>query len=184
MHAGWFFRLHQRLRPVIGNWLALNDRNGYFHEFASKEVAGRRDRGGDDKDILGQLFDVQRAKPQLDDKSISFMMTSNVFAGSDTTSIALRSIFYLLLKNPATLGRLIRELQDKQGKGELSDPVSFEQAESRPYLQAVMYEALRLHSPAAFVLDRDVPPGGMTIGGHYVPAGVSAFLASLVQYTV
>ena len=172
MHAGWLFHLHQRLRPVIGNWLAANDRNGYFNEFAAREVQGRKDRGGDSKDIVSQLLDVGKVKPQLSDTNISFMMTSNVFAGADTTSISLQIIFLQLLRHPASMKRLIYELQEKRNKGQLSDPVTFEQSEAWPYLQAVMYESLRTHSPLGFNLDRDVPPGGMTIQGKYVPEGV------------
>ncbi|GME65706.1 hypothetical protein N7449_011801 [Neofusicoccum parvum] len=172
MHAGWFFRVHQRLQPLIGNWLACNDRNGYFHNVARREVFARMDRGGDNKDILGQLLTVQKEKPQLNNINISFMMTSNVFAGSDTTSIALRSILYLLLTHPAAHDRLMCELQERESKGDLSEPVTFQQAESWPYLQAVMHEALRLYSPAGFILDREVPPGGMMIGGRHIPERV------------
>ena len=176
MHAGWLFRLHQCLRPIIGNWLKANDRNGYFHEFAVREVQGRKQRGGDSNDIIGQLLEMGRAKPQLNDTNISFMMTSNVFAGSDTTSIALRIIFLQLLRHPASMARLLLELQEKRSSGQLSDPVRFDESEAWPYLQAVMYESLRLHAPAGFILDRDVPQGGMTIKGIYVPEGVSVFM--------
>ncbi|KAB8253313.1 cytochrome P450 [Aspergillus flavus] len=169
MHAGWLFRLHQKLIPICGNWLAVNDRNGYFFQVACREVSGRINRGGDDKDIIGQLLETQKIKPQLKDLDISFMMTSNVFAGSDSTSIAFQSIFYLLLTHPAAHDRLMRELREREEKGELSDPVSFQEAESWPYLQAIIYEAMRLYAPAAFVLDRVVPPEGMMIEDKFVP---------------
>lgn len=174
MHAGWLFRLHQKLMPICGNWLAINDRNGYFFQVARKEVLGRIDRGGDDKDIIGQLLEIQKTKPQLSDMNISFMMTSNVFAGSDSTSIAFQSIFYLLLTHPLAHERLMRELREREEKGALSDPVSFQEAESWPYLQAIIYEAMRLHPPAAFVLDREVPPAGMMIAGLFVPGKVGS----------
>ncbi len=173
MQAGWFLRLHQKLMPVIGNWLAANDRHGYFHQFASQQVLARKDRGGDEKDILGQLFTSQKTKPQLNDADIFYMMTTNVFAGSDSTSTSLRALFYLLLKNPTTYRRLMEDLEDKKSKGELSDPVTSEQAGSLPYLQAVIYEALRLYPAFGPTLDRDVPPGGMMINTHYIPEGVS-----------
>ncbi|OOO06873.1 cytochrome P450 [Aspergillus oryzae] len=169
MHAGWLLRLHQKLIPICGNWLAVNDRNGYFFQVACREVSGRINRGGDDKDIIGQLLETQKIKPQLKDLDISFMMTSNVFAGSDSTSIAFQSIFYLLLTHPAAHDRLMRELREREEKGELSDPVSFQEAESWSYLQAIIYEAMRLYAPAAFVLDRVVPPEGMMIEDKFVP---------------
>lgn len=40
--------------------------------------------------------------------------------------------------------------------GRLSRPVRFHEVQAWPYLQAVVYEAMRLYTPAAFVLDRDV----------------------------
>lgn len=66
MHAGWLFRLHQNIiMPVFGSWLAVNDRNGYFFHFARDEVQNRRGHGGNDKDIVGQLFQAQQSKAEL-----------------------------------------------------------------------------------------------------------------------
>jgi len=41
------------------------------------------------------------------------------------------------------------------------------------YLQAVIKEALRLHSAFAVILGREVPIGGTEIAGMYFPKGVS-----------
>ncbi|KAI0432521.1 cytochrome P450 [Xylaria sp. FL1042] len=172
MHAGWLFRFHQKaILPLFGNFLAVNERNGFFFQFAQREVQARRDQGGNDKDIVDQLFKVQEAKKELDDVSIAYMMTSNVFAGSDTTSIALRAIFLNLIRHPHALSKLRSELQGLQVTGKLSSITTAAEAEACKYLQAVIYESMRLFSPAAFMLDRDVPLGGMTICGHHVPGG-------------
>ncbi|KAL7805262.1 cytochrome P450 [Trichoderma aethiopicum] len=172
MYAPWVFRFHQRfILPYIENFLAANDRNGYFFDFAKSEVQDRRDKGGNDKDIVGQLFQTARSKSELTDLSISFMMTSNVFAGSDTTAIGLRSIFLNLLQHPRVLKKLRAELEERKAAGQLSNPVTFQEAEACPYLQAVIYEALRVFSPVGFTPDRDVPKEGMTICGKFVPGG-------------
>ncbi|KAI1153993.1 cytochrome P450 [Nemania diffusa] len=172
MHAGWFFKLHQTIiLPLFGNFLAANDRNGFFFNFAQKEVQTRKDQGGNDKDIVGQLFQVQKSKEELNDLAIAYMMTSNVFAGSDTTSIALSAIFLNLMRHPRVLAKLRDELRGRRTAGKISTIVTAAEAEPCAYLQAVIYEGLRLFSPAAFVLDRDVPPEGMTICGHYIPGG-------------
>ncbi|KAI0597880.1 cytochrome P450 [Biscogniauxia sp. FL1348] len=183
-HVPWVSRLQQKLMPIIGNWLAANDRNGYFFNYATQEVVGRRDRGGDDKDILAQLFTVQKAKPQLTNLDIAYMMTSNVFAGSDTTSSALRATFYLLFKNPEKLRILLEELEEKKANGQLSDLVSAEQAKTCHYLQAVLYEASRLMPAVGLLLDRDVPEGGMTIGPYYVPGGAVVGSSAYVIHRV
>ncbi|KAI0489982.1 cytochrome P450 [Xylaria cf. heliscus] len=172
MHAGWLFRFHQKyVMPVVGNLLAMNERNGFFFQFAQREVQARKEQGGNDKDIVGQLFQVQKSKEELNDLSIAYMMTSNVFAGSDTTSIALRGIFLNLMTHPQALAKLRAELQGQQAAGKLSTMVTAAEADLCPYLQAVIYESMRLFSPVGFVLDRDVPAEGMTILGHHVPAG-------------
>ena len=36
--------------------------------------------------------------------------------------------------------------------------------------QAVIKEALRLHAPTCFPLERVVPPEGLNISGHFIPA--------------
>lgn len=173
MHAGWIFRLNQRLSPILGNWIAAADRNGHFFQLAAQEIGARKKRGGDSKDILGQLFTTQKAKPQLTDQDIAFMMTSNVFGGSDTTATSLCAAFLMLLKNPDAYYRLMDEFEEKKVEGKLSDPITFEEAEACEYLQAVMYESMRLHPPFGMIMDRDVPAGGMRIGKDFIPEGVS-----------
>lgn len=140
---------------------------------AFKEVQARKDRGSDRKDILSKLFAVHDAKPnELDSTGVVSMATSNIFAGSDTTAISTRAIIYYLLKYPESLQRLMEEIESFRSQGRLSEPVSFAEAESMPYLQAVMYEALRCHPAVGMTLPRVVPEGGVTIDGVYIPAKV------------
>lgn len=122
--------------------------------------------------MLGKLLTVQQAKPQMNDTNIAFMMTTNVTAGSDTTSFGLSAIFHYLLNNPEKCRCLVAELEEKKAKGELSTIVTAQQAESCAYLQAVIYEALRLRPSVGIPLERVVPAGGTTIDGHYIPTGV------------
>jgi hypothetical protein len=103
------------------------------------------------------------------------MMTSNVFGGSDTTATSLCAAFLMLMKNPDAYNRLMDEFKEKKAQGKLSDPITFEEAEACEYLQAVMYESMRLHPPFGMIMDRDVPAGGMHIGKNYIPEGVSNF---------
>ncbi|KAK3112406.1 hypothetical protein LTR53_011353 [Teratosphaeriaceae sp. CCFEE 6253] len=55
----------------------------------------------------------------------------------------------------------------------MGDPVTFQQAQQMPYLQAVIKEALRVHPAVGQPLSRIVPPGGAEIAGRYFPAGSS-----------
>lgn len=37
-HAPWFYKLHQFLMPVIGNHLAINDREGTIRDYTNREI--------------------------------------------------------------------------------------------------------------------------------------------------
>ncbi|KAI1809550.1 cytochrome P450 family protein [Poronia punctata] len=171
VHVRWFFWLHQEvIMPLFGNFLAINDRNGFFHAFAEEQVKRRRIEGGE-KDIVGQLFQLQKGKTEITDTVIGFMMTSNVFAGSDTTSATLRAVFLSLLKAPRTMAKLRHELESCRSIDRTGGRFSFEEAESCHYLQAVIYEAMRLYPAVPGNLERNVPSEGMTICGKFVPGG-------------
>ena len=124
------------------------------------------------RDILSRLFEVNREKPvEMNDNAVLSMATSNIFAGSDTIAISLRSIIYYLLKNPECKKRFIEEIDEYKRQGKLSDPIKLEEANGMPYLQACRYEGLRLHPAVGMSLPRVVPPGGIEIDGKYLPAG-------------
>ncbi|PNS18416.1 Isotrichodermin C-15 hydroxylase [Sphaceloma murrayae] len=168
----WIFWLNDYLSKYFGNRLALNNRHGSIRTLAAKEVNARKDRGSDRKDILAKLIPVHHEKPDaFDAAALTSMATTNIFAGSDTTAISTRAIIYFLLKNPDCKHRLIEEIDDFHSKGKLSEPALLSEANAMPYLQAVMYEALRLHPAVGMSLPRVVPQGGCTVDGVYLPAG-------------
>ncbi|KAL9085052.1 MAG: hypothetical protein Q9165_007793 [Trypethelium subeluteriae] len=166
------FWIHDRLIPYIGNWCAINNRHVGVRNFSAKEVSSRKVRGSDRKDILSKLFTIHDEKPgDFDQNAVVSMATSNIFAGTDTTASSTRAIIYYLLKNPQYKERLVQEIDERRAQGKLSDPVSLAQADSMPYLQAVMYEALRCTPAVGYVLPRVVPPEGLEVGGHVIPEG-------------
>ena len=100
------------------------------------------------------------------------MTSVQVFAGSDTTAIALRAILYFLIKNPHKMKVLLQEIDDADRAGRLSDPISDKESRGElPYLQAVIKEAMRLHPSVGLLLERNVPTGGATICGKEIPGG-------------
>lgn len=136
--------LNDYLSPYIGNHLGIAARHGSLRQFAVNQIEGRKDRGSDRNDILSKLFATQKEKPtEMNDNAVASMATSNVFAGSDTTAISTRAIIYYLLKNPNAKRKLIDEIDERRKEGKLSDPTKLAEADDMPYLQAVMYEALR-----------------------------------------
>lgn len=171
----WIYWVNDYLTPILGNRLGIAARHGSIRKFAAKQVDSRREKDdGHHKDLLSRLYEVHKEKPiEMDDNAVLSMATSNVFAGSDTTAISLRSIIYYLLKNPECKKKLIAEIDSWRKQGQLSDPVALEEANEMPYLQACMYEALRLHPAVGMSLPRVVPPEGIEIGDKFLPAGTT-----------
>ena len=169
----WLFWLHERVSSILGNHLAVNERHGSIRDFAINHVNARKERGSDHNDILAKLFAQKELKgSQLDDTSVMSMATSNIFAGSDTTASSARSVVYFLLKNAACKTKLVQELDERRSQGKLSDPVKVKEAEDMPYLQAVLYEALRCVPAIGMNMPRVVPASGLEVAGRYFPAGV------------
>lgn len=99
---------------------------------------------------------------------------SNIAAGSDTTAITLSAVVYYLLRNPRVLQKLRAELERAAAAGEVSDPITYAQAQRCAYLQAVLKEALRAHPAVAQPMMRRVPadgPGVEIVPGTWLPAG-------------
>lgn len=69
--------------------------------------------------------------------------------------------------------QLRAEIDEKYAAGELSDPVTFAEAQKLPYLQAVLQEGLRMHPATGLPMWRAVPKGGAELAGRYFPEGVS-----------
>lgn len=165
--------IHDFLVPVLGNHLGIQARHGSLRKFAAQEVGNRRDRGSDHQDLLYKLVEIQKAKPhEMNDMAVLSMATSNIFAGSDTIAISIRSIIYYLLKNPEYKRKLVEELDAKKRQGNLSIPITLEQTKHMPYLQACMYEALRCHPAVGMSLPRVTPAGGIEIDNRFIPEGV------------
>jgi hypothetical protein len=105
-------------------------------------------------------------------RDIVVHLPTNVFAGSDTTAIALRAIIYFLCHHPPAMVKLVGEIDNADKHGLLSHPISYKEAtNSLPYLRAVVKEAMRLHPSVGFLMERHVPPQGATICEQYIPGG-------------
>ena len=91
-----------------------------------------------------------------------------MIAGSDSVGTVMRTIMFNLLAYPHTLEKLHEELRSAN----LSRPFPrFSEVRDLPYLDACVQEGSRMHPPFALPFERVVPKGGVTISGHYLPAG-------------
>jgi len=148
--------------------------------FITAEVQGRlksledSEKGDRDaKDFLTKLALLHRRDQEAYTYWHVFAgCAQNVAAGSETTSITLKSMFDHLMKDPQRLHKLQTEIDEAIQSGQVSDPITFAQAQKLPYLQAVIKEGLRMHPATGLPIWRTVPEGGATIAGIELPAGV------------
>lgn len=92
---------------------------------------------------------------------------SHSLAGSDTSAGAIRATLLYILTNSVVQSKLLEEIS----KASISSPITDAEARKLPYLQAVIKEGLRIFPPVTGIMFKEVPTGGDTIKGFYVPEG-------------
>lgn len=93
---------------------------------------------------------------------------TNVIAGSDSVGAVVTTMMFHLLQNTSSMHKLQNELRSAN----LTRPhARLVEIQSLPYLDACMWEAIRLHPAFALPFERVVPEGGITIGDYYIPSG-------------
>ncbi|RMZ80495.1 hypothetical protein DV736_g6662, partial [Chaetothyriales sp. CBS 134916] len=132
------------------------------------------DEGKVQQDLLQQLLHIHHEKGERVDFGIHEVQQESyvaLLAGSDTTAIAFRSVFYYLMKHRDVCRRLQAEIDSAAAWGNLSYPVQYAEAIKLPFLCACIKEALRVHPSVALTMPRLTPPGGMELNGKYIPEG-------------
>ncbi|KAI3545263.1 cytochrome P450 [Colletotrichum abscissum] len=136
----------------------------------AKEVVGRR-FGTDAKeepDMLNQGAFIRHGVSQSEcETEVLFQ----IIAGSDTTATAIRTTFLHLITSPRAYHTLKTEISTAITQGRISSPITYEEGKTLPYLQAIIYEGLRMCAPFTGLCAKEVPAGGDTIDGHFVPGG-------------
>ncbi|GJE93716.1 cytochrome P450 monooxygenase [Phanerochaete sordida] len=144
-------------------------------------VAQRLTTPTDRVDLLGKLQEGRDDDGNLMGKEeLTAEALTQLIAGSDTTSNSSCAITYFLAKYPDTQRKLQQELDEALGSDDEAVP-TFDQVKRLTYLQAVIDEALRIHSTSGIGLPRVVPEGGLTVCGRTFPAGT---VLSVPTYTI
>ena len=135
----------------------------------SREKTIRRLANGDrdHADFVCQILNNE-SKKSLSQMEIILNFALFISAGSDTTATALTGWTYFVCTHSDVYSRLVREIR---GAFTVDDDIKWEKVRKLEYLEATIYEALRLFPPSAASQQRIVPPGGANIDGYYVPAG-------------
>ncbi|KAF2802374.1 cytochrome P450 [Mytilinidion resinicola] len=172
--------------PTLDEWLRIKGfgyilrkfrPTGPLMKFTARQI--REHAASPDQtrpDFLSRFIKAREKYPDLmTDRRLATYTNTNISAGSDTTAIALREAIFRILTHPGCYGKFMAELkrtlQARAEDVEYSKPITWAESQRMPYFQAVVKECLRVHPALGQVIPRDVPAGGVTLCGKYLPEG-------------
>ncbi|KAK4450356.1 Pisatin demethylase [Podospora aff. communis PSN243] len=144
---------------------------GVIHKIVSERFAEReKNKDKTWNDMVGGFM-----RNGLTQQEIEGEANLQILAGSDTTSTVLTSAIMYLTTTPHAYVALKRIIRDAVASGVVSHdkPITFQAALELPYLQAIIYEAMRIRFPVNYGHYKNVPPGGDTINGVFLPGGTA-----------
>lgn len=94
-----------------------------------------------------------------------------IIAGSDTTANAINMTVSYAAANPEISTKIRNEIESAIMDDKISSPVTNEEALKLPYLQAVIWEGLRVHPPFGGLIMKEVGAEGDMYDGKFLPAG-------------
>jgi cytochrome P450 family 4 len=89
----------------------------------------------------------------IDSEGIEEEVDTFMFAGHDTTGIAITFILFLLAHHPEAQEKILEEIREtKESSG--TDDILFNDLNNMKYLERVIKECLRIYSPVPFIARR------------------------------
>lgn len=153
--------------------LALIKTPNHLVEFTAERIQnrlnGQEKEVPDRHDFLARFLDAQKQHPDVvTDIQLAAYANTNVLAASDTTATALAAIIMCVLKHREVYDKLQAEIDANN----LSFPVTYNVAQTLPYLDAVIKESLRFFPTTGIQLERCVGPSGLVLPtGQSIPPG-------------
>ncbi|KAK8035281.1 cytochrome P450 monooxygenase [Apiospora rasikravindrae] len=120
----------------------------------------------DRQDMLGSFV-----RHGLDQEDCNAEVVFQIIAGADTTATAIRATLLYIIAIPRVYSRLQAEIDAGIREGRISDEITLQEAKALPYLQAVIQEGLRIWPPFVGLVMKQVPKGGDTFKGVFLPEG-------------
>ena len=139
-----------------------------FESMVDDLIAERRDDESEFDDLLSLLLRAEgpdgsaMSEPVVRDQLVTFL-----FAGHETTALALTYAWHLLARNPEQRERLEAELDAQLG----DDPATTADPPALEYTESVVHETLRLYPPA-YVLFRE-PTENVRVGPYRLREGTT-----------
>jgi cytochrome P450 family 110 len=156
----------------LGPWARFQRASDRLDALLYSLIAARRQDGEEREDILSMMMSARYEDGgSMSDKELRDELLTLLFAGHETSAIAMAWAFYWLHRDPAELSRVLTEI-DALGPHPEPDALA-----ALPYLDAVCQETLRIRPIVADIPRMLKKP--VEVGGYTVPAGI-ALSASVV----
>ncbi|KAJ1948529.1 hypothetical protein FBU59_001550 [Linderina macrospora] len=123
-------------------------------------------------DILQALIDGEdpESKAKMTPTQVTAEHISILGAATDTTALTMTWALHYLMLYPECYRKATEEVRSAFTSDHL---IGYSEGRSQlPYVEACIYESLRIRAVTGGIMLRDVPPGGVTFQGHYLPAGM------------
>jgi cytochrome P450 len=162
------------LAPILANLMPASLRKAKDdHNEASLGRVRHRMQMDLDKPDFMYHFMRQAEKEDIPPHVIEAQASVVILAGSETSAVGLTSATFQILTHPEVYQRLCKEIRTlfpTVADINLQDTLS-----KLPYLDAVLWEALRIHAPLANGFTRVVPAEqkDFMAYGHHIPPKVS-----------
>jgi len=134
--------------PGVPSWQQRRfwQANGHLDAVVYRIIKERRDQPADRGDLLSLLLAAcdEETSAGMDDQQLRDEVLTLIFAGHETTAVALSWIWYVLSTHPAVLNRLHTELDNVLGGRVPTIP----DLPSLPFGLMVVEETMRLYPPA------------------------------------
>ena len=168
---------HTPLFPGYRRFVRMRER---FRAWLEVRIAEARARGEAGQDVLAMMLAARYDDGStMSDDDIAAQLVTLLFAGHETTSIALAWAVHWLGRHPVALERVRAEVASVgvDGDPEATDPEAIdpEAIAKLPYLSAVCDETLRLHPIVTENLRLLRKP--FELGGYTIPAGIGVGVA-------
>ncbi|KAI9205317.1 cytochrome P450 [Polychytrium aggregatum] len=156
----------------------------YIEAFMRDIIQQRRktDSGPKRGDLLQRIIeakDPETGEP-LTDEEVAANTVMFLIAGSETTGNTMSFALIKLLENPRALKQLVAEI-DAAHVEPTSGLISHDTAKSLPYLNAVIYEVLRLVPVVAGGPLREFP-SDMIFGGYFIPKNTRVVVSTIATH--
>ncbi|PHH77606.1 hypothetical protein CDD80_433 [Ophiocordyceps camponoti-rufipedis] len=115
------------------------------------------------EDLLADLIQLHRDKPEFSKQYLKKMAITNFGAGHETMASTLTSILAMIGSHADAHERATSEIR------ETADATRYVNCSQLQYTRAAIKEAMRLHPVIAMSLSRRAPAGGLGIRGLWLP---------------